>query len=54
LWRGLKEIKSRYNGIQRKDIDLHLADFIWRKNHVKSSDPFIDALRLLSDAKFIK
>jgi len=53
LWRGLKEIKSRYNGIQRKDIDLHLAEFIWRKSYVKSSDPFIEALRLLSNTKFI-
>lgn len=53
LWRELKRIKHRYNGIPRNQIDLHLAEFLWRKKTIIDRDwCFFETLKLLKDMKF--
>lgn len=53
MWRELKKCSKRYEGIPRKDIDLHLCEFVWRRSIKKRKiDPFIGAIELLADIRF--
>ena len=31
MWREVKRIRRRYEGIGRDDIDYHLAEYMWRE-----------------------
>ena len=50
LWREIKRIKHKYNGLLRKDVDLHLAEFLWRRKN--QNNPFDSTLKLLRDTKY--
>lgn len=52
LWRELKKINKRYEGIPRVEISSHLAEFMWRLNEVRDQDPFIKAIELISNTAF--
>lgn len=53
LWRELKKINRRYEGIPRDSVQSHLAEFIWRRNEVgENEDPFMKAVELISQTSF--
>ena len=53
LWRELKEINQRYEGIPRDQVELHLDEFIWRQNEIgDTNDPFLKAIELISQTTF--
>ena len=53
LWRELKRINKRYEGIRRIDVNGNLAEFIWRHNEIiKNKDPFYTAVELIANTVF--
>lgn len=53
LWRELKRINKRYEGISRIDVNSHLAEFVWRHNEItKEKDPFFVAIELIAKTVF--
>lgn len=52
LWKELKKINRRYEGIPRDSVKSHLAEFLWRRNEVGNLDPFIKAVELISQTSF--
>ena len=55
LWRELKRINKRYEGIRRIDVNAHLAEFIWRHNEItKNKDPFYIAVELIANTVFFQ
>ncbi len=49
MWRDAKDVKKRYNGIPRKEIDSHLHEYLWRTNNqVNDSNCFRKAIELIS------
>ena len=52
LWRELKNINKRYQGILRCEVKTHLAEFIFKKNELKNGDPFMKTIELISQIKF--
>ena len=50
MWRDLKEVKKRYNGVRREEIDTHIGEFLWRKNNrVEKHNAFRKTLELLAE-----
>jgi len=53
LWRGFKEKKKIINGVPREDIDLYIAEFLWRRLvKIQENDLFFSACSFLSTTKF--
>ena len=53
LWKEVKRINNRYEGIPRMQVESHLAEFIWRNNEVRDQDPFVKAVQLLANTIFM-
>ena len=55
MWRSLKKINKRYEGIPRDSIQEHISEFIWRCNVLKySNNKFQTAIELIADTKFLQ
>ena len=55
LWRELKRINRRYEGIPRVHVCSHLNEFMWRRIQLNDDiDPFVVAVDLISNTRFIK
>lgn len=53
MWREVKRVKRRYEGINRCDIDAHLAEYQWReRNNVTLDNAFSKAAQLISETYF--
>lgn len=53
MWREVKRVKKRYEGINSKDVDSHLAEFQWReRNQVTLENAFSKAVKLISETYF--
>lgn len=53
MWREVKRVKRRYEGINRNDIDAHLAEYQWReRNQVTLENAFEKAVQLISETYF--
>lgn len=52
LWKELKRINKRYEGIPRDQVQSHLAEFIWRRNNINYNDPFLKAVELIANTTF--
>lgn len=54
MWRELKRINKKYEGIPRSKINEHISEFIWRNNIVNNSyNKFQEAISLIADTQFI-
>ena len=51
LWRSLKEIHKRYEGIPKDQVSSHIGEFIWRQNEIgkKGKDKFLAAVELMAN-----
>lgn len=55
MWRELKKINKKYEGIPRNKINEHLSEFIWRNNILKNStNKFRAAVELIAETQFLK
>ena len=53
LWRDLKDFIRKKCGILRKDIEFHLAEFIYKHTIMKNqNDLFIEAVELVANTIF--
>ena len=53
MWREVKRIRRRYEGIQRIDIDDHLAEYLWRETKtVSHSNAFEEAILIITDCPY--
>ena len=53
MWRELKRVRRRYEGINRRDIDEHIAEYLWRcENGVNHSNCFPQSILLVSDCPY--
>lgn len=53
MWRELKRVRRRYEGINSIDIDDHIAEFLWReRNHVTRKNAFGNAINLIVGCPF--
>ena len=54
MWRELKKINKKYEGIPRNKINEHISEFIWRNNIINNSyNKFQAAVALIADTQFI-
>ena len=53
MWREVKRVKRRYEGINSKDINAHIAEYLWRdRNGVNMSNSFTKAVKLISETYY--
>lgn len=53
MWRELKRVRRRYEGIGRDDIDYHLAEYLWRENNqVTRKNAFAMAIILITECPY--
>ena len=53
MWKELKSIKVKYRGIQIKDIDLHIAEFLWRSKYkINHNNSFPNAIILVKNCPY--
>ena len=54
LWKELKKINRRYEGIPREQVHSHIAKFIRRNNEIinQGKDPFMAAVELIANTIF--
>ena len=53
MWRGLKRVKRRYEGVSREDIDDHISEYLWRKKKgVQHRNAFPEAIKLISKCTY--
>ena len=53
MWREVKRIKRRYEGINRRDIDDHISEYLWRVNNgVNRSNCFAKSIILVTDCPY--
>ena len=53
MWRDFKEKKNQSQGIPRKDYDLYITEYLWRKTlKTSKKDLFIASCEMLSQVKF--
>ena len=55
LWRDLKKIIKKYEGVPTDAINRYVGEYIWRRNEIKNKgiDPFYAILNLLIQTEFI-
>ena len=55
MWRELKKINKKYEGIPKNKINEHVSEFIWRYNILKNAkNKFIAAVVLIAEIQFLK
>ena len=53
MWRELKLIKHRYQGLIREDIDYYIAEYLWRtKEEVEHKNAFTKAIILVIECPY--
>ena len=53
FWRGLKDVRRRYQGIPKSEIDSHIYEYLWRKTRsVTKENAFEEAIHMLSDVRW--
>ena len=53
MWRSLKEQRKRYNGVPSDEVDVHISEFIWRKNEdVNFHNSFRKTIELIRSCKY--
>ena len=53
FWRGLKDIRKKYQGIPESEIDSHIQEYLWRRSrNVSYKNCFQEAIYMLSDVQF--
>ena len=53
FWRGLKDVRKRYQGIPNSEIDSHISEFLWRRmRKVTINNCFEEAIYMLADVQF--
>ena len=53
MWREVKRIRRRYEGIQRCDVNHHLAEYLWREARgVDKSNAFREAIIVIGDCPY--
>lgn len=53
MWREVKRVKRRYEGISHKDMDDHISEYLWRENfHVNPNNAFEMAIQLISESYY--
>ena len=53
FWRDAKKCKRLYEGIQRKEVESHVAEAVWRKNRrVNLKNSFAEALELIRQTHY--
>lgn len=55
LWRELKKINKKYEGIPRHKVNEHISEFLWRCDQIHNENQkFRAAVELIANTKFIK
>lgn len=55
LWRELKKINKKYEGIPRNKVNEHISEFTWRYNVLNNTNTkFMKAVKLIADTQFLK
>ena len=55
LWRELKRINKRYEGIPVSKVNEHISEFMWRCNAIENENQkFLYAIKLIADTKFTR
>ena len=55
LWRELKRINKRYEGIPVAKVKEHISEFMWRRNEIEDKNrKFFYAIKLIAETKFIR
>lgn len=55
LWRELKRINKKYEGIPRNKVNEHISEFSWRHNVlINANRKFQSAVELIADTQFLK
>jgi transposase-like protein len=53
MWRDLKRIKKLYEGVNRVDIDAHIAEYLWRANkEVDTENAFGEGILLITATEY--
>ena len=53
MWRELKRVRRRYEGISRSDVDEHIAEYLWREREkVNRENCFAMAIILLTECPY--
>lgn len=53
MWREVKRVRRRYEGINRIDIDYHIAEYLWRtNNNVNRKNCFAMAVLLITECPY--
>lgn len=53
MWREVKRVKRRYEGIPHSQIDSHISEYLWRnQEQVNYSNAFEKAIKLISDTYY--
>ena len=53
FWRGLKDVRKRYQGIPESEIDSHIHEYLWRKmNNINYKNAFNKTIEMLREVKF--
>ena len=53
FWRGLKGVRTRYQGIPSSEIDSHIKEYLWRKaRNVNDKNAFEEAIFMLADIRW--
>ena len=55
MWREVKRVKKRYEGINSIDINDHVSEYLWRcRNDVKRKNAFSSALFLIAGCRYLR
>ena len=53
FWRGLKDVRKRYQGIPSTQIESHIYEYLWRKTcNVNRENSFEATIHMLSDVRW--
>lgn len=53
MWRELKDIKRRYQGVSESEWKFHIAEYMWRfSNVICRNNAFIEAIKLIKNTDF--
>lgn len=53
MWRELKDVKRRYQGVSHQEWKFHIAEYMWRFSNITYlNDAFIQAINLIRNTHF--
>ena len=53
FWRGIKDIRKKYQGIPDTEIESHINEYLWRRTrNVTFENCFEEALSMLTEVQF--